>query len=329
MAENLLTVAALRTSMEAELIRSKLEGAGISAVLVEPEKAADGAQAGRIQVQVGPPDFERAMQLLFPVPTAKRPVKENKPPWKCPKCGENVLGQFPVCWKCGTSREGQPTAALIQPLPSSSPPTAVGPGVVPPTPVTPAAPPPPVASPPRPVAMPQAAAARQPATAMQPATGTQSATGTPKPASGPTDDLNIPPIPMPPPSPTVATRPSTNGESAGLPASSVSRTAEDEALKIVVPPWDPARGKRKSADEQAADELAGKIAANDRAARRAWYAALVGICPPCLVYSIWVVLALGLTNRPLSRRGHRFFYGALAVNALLIAAFFAWFGRQR
>ena len=315
MAENLLTVAALRTAMEAELIRSKLEGAGISAVLVEPEQAAEGAPAGRIQVQVGPPDFERAMQLLFPIPTVKRPVRENKPPWKCPKCGENVLAQFPVCWKCGTSREGQPMAGLVQPLPTGS--AAAGPGVAPPMPQTPAPPlpAPPAPMPAQPVAMPRAAAATQPAA--------------PKPVSTSAEDLKIPPIPMPAPSPAVATKPSANGESVVSLAPRAPRTAEDEALKIIVPPWDPATGKRKSAEDQAADELAAKVAANDRAARRAWYAALFGIFPPCLVYSIWVVLVLGLTNRPLSRRGHRFFYGALVVNALLIAAFFAWFGRQR
>lgn len=332
MAENLLTVAALRTTMEAELIRSKLEGAGISAVLVEPEKGADGAPAGRIQVQVGPPDFEKAMQLLFPIPTIKRPAKETKPPWKCANCGEYVLAQFPVCWKCGTSREGQPTAAIVQPLPGGTVPSLAMPtagAVVPPMPKPPApttanaAPPQPTAPLPPPAVLQPASAAPKPVQVPKPAAATA--------AGASTEELKIPPIPMLPPSPTVATRPSANGESAVpviLPPR-IPRTAEDEALTIVVPPWDPSKGKRKSAEAQAADDQAAKIAANDRAARRAWYAALVGICPPFLIYSIWVVLVLGITNRPLSRRGHRFFYGALAVNALLIAAFFAWFGRQR
>lgn len=313
MAENLLTVAALRTPMEAELIRGKLEGAGISAVLVEPEKGPEGAPAGRIQVQVGPPDFERAMQLLFPIPTLKRPPKESKPPWKCPNCGENVLAQFPVCWKCGTSREGQSTAAIVQPLPAGSSPNVVPPTAAPVLPPMPAPPP----QPPRP---PQPAAlAPKPIAAAPQAAGTS------------TEELKIPPIPMPPPSPTVATKPSMNGDSAAKPlVLRTPRTAEDDALEIVVPPWDPSKGKHKSADQQAADELAGKIAADDRAARRAWYTALFGlICPPLLIYSIWVILVLGLTNRPLSRRGDRFFYGALAVNALFIAAFFGWFGRQQ
>lgn len=26
------------------------------------------------------------------------------PPWTCPNCGEEVEGQFAVCWKCGQER---------------------------------------------------------------------------------------------------------------------------------------------------------------------------------------------------------------------------------
>ena len=70
--------------------------------------------------------------------------------------------------------------------------------------------------------------------------------------------------------------------------------------------------------------------ADDRAARRAWWTAVIGIvCWPLLIYSIGVVLLLGLTGRQLSPRGTRFFYGALAVNALIFAVAFAWLGMHR
>ena len=26
--------------------------------------------------------------------------------WTCPQCGEELEGQFPVCWRCGRAREG-------------------------------------------------------------------------------------------------------------------------------------------------------------------------------------------------------------------------------
>ena len=28
--------------------------------------------------------------------------QEHKEPWKCPRCGETIEGQFAACWKCGT-----------------------------------------------------------------------------------------------------------------------------------------------------------------------------------------------------------------------------------
>ena len=75
---------------------------------------------------------------------------------------------------------------------------------------------------------------------------------------------------------------------------------------------------------------ANPTAANDRAARRAWWTALLGVILwPLLLYSVAVVLGLGLLNRPLSRRGNWFFYGALAINALFVAAVFTWLAMQR
>jgi hypothetical protein len=28
----------------------------------------------------------------------------GKGPWRCPRCGEEMEGQFTECWQCGTSR---------------------------------------------------------------------------------------------------------------------------------------------------------------------------------------------------------------------------------
>lgn len=105
----------------------------------------------------------------------------------------------------------------------------------------------------------------------------------------------------------------------------VPRTAEDDDLKITVPAWGGASttGQSKAKKAVTSDY-------DDRAARRAWWAAVLGIpCPPLLIYSLGVVLMLGLSNRPLSARGHRFFYGALAMNALIIATYFAVLGMRK
>jgi hypothetical protein len=121
-----------------------------------------------------------------------------------------------------------------------------------------------------------------------------------------------------------------NGESRSNSApvrSRLTKTAEEEGLKVVVPAWDAATQMSKSGR---AGTKKLPTDADDRAARRAWWTAVVGIAVwPLLLYSIAVVLILGLTSRPLSPRGSRFFYGALAVNAAVIAAAFAWLGMHR
>jgi hypothetical protein len=318
MSDQLLTVAALRTTVEAELIRSKLEKAGIASVLFEPEQSAEGAPPARVQVQVGQPDFERAMQLLFPIPQRPRPAKIDRPSWKCPTCGEQVMGQFPACWKCGTTREGLPAPGGIS-FPSASADGLAAPSL-PPGRAAPLAPP-----------MPSA-----PTSAARFAAGSPASSLDGSPVNGPPGlsipggsppSLEVPPIP--PVTDAGPTPQARNGESSLNPAlvsASRTRTAEEDGLQIVVPAWDAttASGQNRLAAKKPPTD------ADDRAARRAWWTAVIGIvCPPLLLYSIGVVLLLGLTGRELSSRGARFFYGALAVNALIIAAAFAWLGMHR
>jgi hypothetical protein len=66
----LLTVAALPTAAEAEIVRGRLREAGVEAVLVEPDTAADSPLPARVHVQVTPADFDRAMRVVFPIPLA-------------------------------------------------------------------------------------------------------------------------------------------------------------------------------------------------------------------------------------------------------------------
>ncbi|HWB12131.1 MAG TPA: hypothetical protein VG826_23090 [Pirellulales bacterium] len=311
MSDQLLTVAALRTTVEAELIRSKLEKAGIASVLFEPEQPAEGAPPARVQVQVGQPDFERAMQLLFPIPQRPRPAKIDRPSWKCPSCGEQVMGQFPACWKCGTTREGLTAPGGVS-FPSASAAGVGAPSLPPGRPAPPA--------PPMPAPTPASRFAASPPAPPLDAPPRLSMPGGAPPA------LEVPPIP--PVTGVEPSAPARNGESPLKPgpvAASRTRTAEEDGLNIVVPAWDAAITKkgRQASGKPPTD-------ADDRAARRAWWTAVLGIvCPPLLIYSIGVVMLLGLTGRELSSRGTRFFYGALAVNALIIGAAFTWLGMHR
>lgn len=324
MSDEFLTVSALRTTVEAELIRGKLQTAGIPATLVEPEPAADGAPAGRVQVQVSQTDFERAMQVLFPIPKTTPAARVTHPAWKCPKCGEEVMGSFPLCWSCGTPRAGTIAAA---PLPMVQPAAA---GSVPPPPMplapAPAAPLPPAPVPPAPLISAQVTSAPIPAAPQMPSIEPISA--------GSSTPFVTPPMPAELPGglpPHIAAISAKNGETTDhgvtVPRRSRSATAEDD-LKIVVPAWDPTTSK--SGRESGAAKRREPTDADDRAARRAWWCSVFGIpFAPLLIYSIGVVLILAFSNRPLSARGSRFFYGALALNALIVAAGFIILGRLR
>lgn len=45
-------------------------------------------------------DFARAEQVVTEFAQSDSP----QPEWTCPNCGEQVEGQFSVCWNCGTPR---------------------------------------------------------------------------------------------------------------------------------------------------------------------------------------------------------------------------------
>ena len=44
--------------------------------------------------------YEKAMQLIQ---ANSLPLTPSKP-WKCPRCGEQLEGQFTTCWNCGTDK---------------------------------------------------------------------------------------------------------------------------------------------------------------------------------------------------------------------------------
>ena len=49
-------------------------------------------------------DYDRAMQVLRELyHTPAVPAAD----WLCPKCGEEVPGNFELCWQCGMSRPDQ------------------------------------------------------------------------------------------------------------------------------------------------------------------------------------------------------------------------------
>ncbi len=53
------------------------------------------------QLWVKEEDAERAKEIIE---AANTDVAESRETWVCPKCGEELEGQFTECWNCGTGK---------------------------------------------------------------------------------------------------------------------------------------------------------------------------------------------------------------------------------
>ncbi len=51
--------------------------------------------------------LDRALAVIRTYQHADSPVQIQGQAWRCPRCGEQLAGQFTACWNCGAPR---PTA---------------------------------------------------------------------------------------------------------------------------------------------------------------------------------------------------------------------------
>ena len=49
-------------------------------------------------------DDRRLVEAQQILETAQEEAVSEQETWECPKCGEELEGQFDQCWKCGTAR---------------------------------------------------------------------------------------------------------------------------------------------------------------------------------------------------------------------------------
>lgn len=98
-----------RDSIEAEFVKGLLDAENIRAVVQGSAlEAARGdipfTAASLPSVWVNEPDVMRAMQIVEEFRRGGPAATHPKAPWKCPRCGEMLEGQFTSCWKCGAER---------------------------------------------------------------------------------------------------------------------------------------------------------------------------------------------------------------------------------
>ncbi len=56
------------------------------------------------ELWVAESDFDRAQRVV----NEALADKSGLPPWRCAECGEQVEGQFDLCWQCGAPRPAVP-----------------------------------------------------------------------------------------------------------------------------------------------------------------------------------------------------------------------------
>ncbi len=105
------------SAMDAHHLRAILEEQGISAKVIGetlrgawPEIPATASTLPSIWVDRE--HAERAMAIVrqFIETNLEGQPPSDSTPWDCPRCGEQLEGQFLSCWSCGTARPGVETA---------------------------------------------------------------------------------------------------------------------------------------------------------------------------------------------------------------------------
>ena len=99
---------------EAHLLKNALEDAGIQARVVGDQLQSAGGElplgwtiAPRIWVAQA--DEERARQVIATWEDMRQSgyAEADSPVWDCPHCGEEVEGNFDVCWHCQHPRNSE------------------------------------------------------------------------------------------------------------------------------------------------------------------------------------------------------------------------------
>ncbi|PAY19842.1 hypothetical protein CKO51_08985 [Rhodopirellula sp. SM50] len=99
------TLQIFSNAVEAEILRARLDAAGIFAVVNGGEVATMlshiGSAVVRVRVEVAPEDFERAKEIL----ETDEIERSERTAWQCSRCDERNEPLFDLCWSCGKTRD--------------------------------------------------------------------------------------------------------------------------------------------------------------------------------------------------------------------------------
>lgn len=99
------TLQIFTNAVEAEILKSRLDAAGILAVVNGGEVATMlshiGSAVVRVRVEVAPEDFERATEVL----REDEIERAERTAWTCGRCDERNEPLFDLCWSCGKTRD--------------------------------------------------------------------------------------------------------------------------------------------------------------------------------------------------------------------------------
>ncbi|MDH5299828.1 MAG: DUF2007 domain-containing protein [Gammaproteobacteria bacterium] len=88
---------------EAQLLVDQLQAAGFAVVV---QGALLSGAAGELPVNIYPSVWVAQDDQEDAATAALHMLLQNefRPPWRCLRCGEEHVGQFSQCWRCGAER---------------------------------------------------------------------------------------------------------------------------------------------------------------------------------------------------------------------------------
>ncbi len=99
------TLRVFANPLEAEIMRTRLDAAGILAVINGAEVAHMlshiGTAVAKVRLEVAPEDFDRAVEVLNEDERRRGELTD----WKCVRCDEDNDAAFDLCWNCSKKRD--------------------------------------------------------------------------------------------------------------------------------------------------------------------------------------------------------------------------------